>query len=194
MTNLLEELKDYAKENHVPIILDDGLEFLLKVIKEKNPKSILEIGCAIGYSSINMALNTNASITTIERDSKMYEEAIKNIDKANLNDRIRVIFKDALEVDEEIKDEKYDVIFIDAAKSQYIKFFEKYSKYLNDDGIILTDNMNFHGVTVETATSRNLKALIRKLNNYHKFLEDNQEFESTVYNIGDGIAVSKRRK
>ncbi len=193
MNNLLNSMKDYAHENHVPIILDGGLEFILDIIKKKNPHNILEIGTAIGYSAINMAINSNANIYTIERDKKMEDEAIKNVSKANLQDRIHLIFKDALDEIDEINGIEFDIIFIDAAKSQYIKFFEKYSKYLKKDGIILTDNMNFHGVTVESAKSRNLKALIRKLNNYHDFLNNNNEFDTKIYDVGDGIAVSVRK-
>ena len=117
----IKDLEEYAKINHVPIMLKDGIEFLTDYIKKNNIKSILEIGTAIGYSSIKMALvNDDIKITTIERDSNMYNEALKNIKAFNLDNRINVIYSDALDV--ELND-KYDLIFIDAAKSQYIKFF-----------------------------------------------------------------------
>ena len=117
----LEEIEKYAKDNNIPIMQKDGIIFLTKYIKENNIKKILEIGSAIGYSAIKMALvNENIKITTIERDPIRYKEAVKNIDNFNLNNQINIILNDALNT--EIKD-KYDLIFIDAAKAQNIKFF-----------------------------------------------------------------------
>ena len=130
MEDLIKQMEEYASLNNIPIMQKDGIEFLLSYIKENNVKDILEIGTAIGYSSIRMALlNDNIKVTTIERDINRYNEAIKNIKEFNLEDRINIILKDALEV--ELKD-KYDLIFIDAAKAQNIKFFEKYKKYNNN--------------------------------------------------------------
>ena len=120
----IEELEKYALENNVPIIQKDGLNFLIKYIKENNTKNILEVGTAIGYSAINMALvNQNIKITSIERNKEMYNLACTNVRKFNLENRINLIFGDALETEIE---GTYDLIFIDAAKAQYIKFFEKY--------------------------------------------------------------------
>ena len=188
----LEEIEKYAKENNIPIMQKDGIKFLEEYIKENNIKTILEIGSAIGYSAIKMALiDQNIRITTIERDKERYEEAIKNINKFNLNNQIKIILKDALEVD--IKD-KYDLIFIDAAKAQNIKFFEKYKKNLNENGSIITDNLNFHGLTknIEQIKSKNLKALVKKINNYKEFLKNNEEFMTNFYENGDGISISKK--
>ena len=140
----LTSLEKYAKEKKVPIIQKEGLNFLLKIIKENNIKTILEIGTAIGYSAINMAkIDSNISVTTIERNNEMYLQAKQNIKDFKLEDRINLIYGDALFT--EIEGE-YDLIFIDAAKAQYIKFFEKYKKNLNKKGIIITDNLNFHGL------------------------------------------------
>lgn len=187
----IEELEKYALENNVPIIQKDGLNFLIKYIKENNTKNILEVGTAIGYSAINMALvNQNIKITSIERNKEMYNLACINIRNFNLEDRITLIFGDALETEIE---GTYDLIFIDAAKAQYIKFFEKYKVNLNKKGVIITDNLNFHGLTnnIENIQSKNLKALVKKINNYKEFLKENQEFNTKFYEIGDGIAVSK---
>ena len=188
----LEEIEKYAKKNNIPIMQKDGILFLEEYIKTNNIKTILEIGSAIGYSAIRMALiDKKIKIKTIERDEERYKEAIKNIDKFNLNNQIEITLADAL--DTEIKD-KYDLIFIDAAKAQNIKFFEKYKKNLNDDGSIITDNLNFHGLTkeVEKIKSKNLKALVKKINNYKEFLKNNEEFTSKFYENGDGIAISKK--
>ena len=188
----ITELEKYAKENKVPIIQQDGLNFIINYIKENKVKNILEIGTAIGYSAINMALTSkDIKITTIERNEKMYAEARKNIRKFELEKRITLVLKDALDI--EVKG-KYDLIFIDAAKAQYIKFFEKFKHNLTNDGVIITDNLNFHGLTKnpETIQSKNLRALVTKINKYKEFLKNNKEFKTTFYQIGDGITVSKR--
>ena len=189
----LTSLEKYAKEKKVPIIQKEGLNFLLKIIKENNIKTILEIGTAIGYSAINMAkIDSNISVTTIERNNEMYLQAKQNINDFKLEDRINLIYGDALFT--EIEGE-YDLIFIDAAKAQYIKFFEKYKKNLNKKGIIITDNLNFHGLAKnpEEIKSKNLKALVKKINLYKEFLKENKDYSTTFYEIGDGIAISKRK-
>lgn len=190
--NLIREMRTYAEEENVPIMQRDGINFLVEQIIKKDVKSILEIGTAIGYSTIIMAfIRDNIKITSVERDEKRYLKAVKNVKKAHLEDRINLIFNDALKVN--IKD-KYDLIFIDAAKAQNIKFFEKFKDNLNEKGLIITDNMNFHGLTEkeEEIKSRNLRALVRKIKNYRKYLEENAEFKTEFLNIGDGIAISKR--
>lgn len=188
----IEKIEEYARQNKVPIMQKDGIKFLENYIKQNNVKNILEIGSAIGYSAIKMALvDDKIKVTTIERDENRYNEAVKNIDDFNLNDRISIILADALDI---TVAGRYDLIFIDAAKAQSIKFFEKYKSNLTDDGAIITDNLNFHGLTenVDTIKSKNLKALVRKINNYKDFLKENEEFTSLFYNNGDGISVSKK--
>ena len=189
----LEEMEKYAKEHSVPIMEKEGIEFLTKYIKDNNIKSILEIGAAIGYSAIKMAsISDDIKVTTIERDSFRYNEAVKNIEYNNLNDRINIILGEALEVNIE---GSYDLIFIDAAKAQSIKFFEKYSPLLKDNGTIITDNINFHGLTFSDnpAPTRNLRQLTRKIKKYLEFLENNKEYDSKYINIGDGVIVSKKK-
>lgn len=190
----LIELETYAKENSVPIIQKDGLKFLLNFIKENKIRSILELGTAIGYSAINMALiSENIKITTIERDKNMYSLARQNVKNFSLENQITLIFADALETN---ITGKFDLIFIDAAKAQYIKFFEKYKSNLTNNGFIITDNLNFHGLTKnpENIHSKNLKALVKKINNYKEFLQTNKEFSTKFYEIGDGISVSAPTK
>lgn len=187
------EIEEYAENNNIPIMLKDGIEFLCEYIKNNNVKTILEIGSAIGYSAIKMALvDENIKITTIERDKNRYDLAIKNIDDFNLNKQIDIILDDAFNV--ELID-KYDLIFIDAAKSQYIKFFEKFKVNLKENGVIFSDNLDFHGLvkSEEKIESRNVRGIVRKLKNYIEFLKNNEEFETNFYSIGDGIAVSKRQ-
>lgn len=191
MVSILD-LEVYAHENNIPIMLSDGIEFLLKYIEENNVKNILEIGSAIGYSAIRMALiNNDIKVVTIERDEQRYKEALKNISLFKLDGQINIILDDAFNV--ELND-KYDLIFIDAAKSQYIKFFEKFKHNLNNNGVIVSDNLNFHGLVHEDEKklSRNVRGLVRKLNSYVDFLKNNTEFKTEFYSIGDGISISKR--
>lgn len=194
MVQLLEEIENYANLNNVPIMMKDGIDFLTNYIKENNVKNILEIGTAIGYSAIKMALvSDDIYVTTIERDEERYNEAIKNIKRADLGHQINVILDDAFNVD---IDFKYDLIFIDAAKAQYIKFFEKFKNNLSNNGVIVSDNLKFHGLvdTKDKIESRNVRQLVRKLKNYIEFLENNEEFETTFYDLGDGVAISRKKE
>lgn len=187
----MDRLEEFAKKENVPIMQRDGIEFLENYIKENNIKSILEIGAAIAYSAIRMAsLDKEIKITTIERNEKMYNYAKENIKAFEKEDQINIIFNDALDVEIE---GKFDLIFIDAAKAQYIKFFEKFKRNLNPNGVIVSDNLDFHGLAdnVENIESKNLKALMKKLNKYKDFLKENKEFDTEFYSIGDGISISK---
>lgn len=187
------DIKEYAKKNNVPIMQDEGIEFICKYIEENNVKKILEIGSAIGYSALKFAsMADDIIVTTIERDENRYKEAVSNINNMNMNHQINIYNADALDID--IKD-KYDLIFIDAAKSQYIKFFEKYKNNLTMNGVIISDNLAFHGLVEnpELTNNRNTKQLVRKIQKYIDFLKDNQEFETIFYKIGDGVSVSKKK-
>ena len=149
----ISEIKDYAKENNVPIMQDEGIDFICNYIKENNIKSVLEIGSAIGYSAIRFAsINKDIKVTTIEKDNIRYKLAVSNINDIGLNDQIIIYNDDALSID--ISD-KYDLIFIDAAKSQYIKFFEKYKNNLNNSGVIVSDNLSFHGMVEHPELTNN---------------------------------------
>ena len=192
MVHILE-IKDFAKENNIPIMQDGGMDFICNYIKENNIKSILEIGSAIGYSAIRFAsINEDITITTIERDKERYDEAVKNIKNESLDNRITIYNADALEFS---TDDKFDLIFIDAAKSQYIKFFEKYKINLNTNGVIVSDNLSFHGFVEhpELTHNRNTRQLVGKIRRYINFLKDNTEFTTTFYNVGDGVSVSKKK-
>ena len=145
---IIKEMERYAEANNVPIIEDDSIKFINKYIELNNVKSILEIGTAIGYSAMLMASTSeDVEVTTIERDDKKYREAVKNINRAGLDKRIEIVFNDALDVN--LAGHSYDLIFIDAAKGQYIKFFEKFEHYLNPGGVIISDNLKFHGLVKE---------------------------------------------
>ena len=157
---MIEQIEEYAKINNVPIMLPDGIEYLCSFIQDNNIKSILEIGTAIGYSAIRMALvRDNITITTIERDKERCEQAIENIKVMNLDKRINVIYGDAMDT---VVDGEYDLIFIDASKGHSIDFFERYSKNLKENGVIVTDNLSFHGLVEDEslAVTKNQKGLV----------------------------------
>ena len=189
----LLEMIDYASKNDVPIMQNEGIAFLIMLLKVKKPLRILEIGSAIGFSSSIMALNSNATIDTMERDLKMITECKKNHLDLGLTDRITLIEGDALDTFEIVKDNKYDLIFIDAAKAQYIKFFEMYSPLLNDDGVILSDNLYFHDLLFEEVNNRDLRQLVRKVGKYNDYLLNHPLFETHIFKVGDGVGVSTKK-
>ena len=190
------EMEKYAADNNVPIIEKKSIMYIMKYIKNHNVLSILEIGSAIGYSAILMASSAkDVTVTTIERDEVRYMECLKNVKKCGMEKKINVVFQDALELNlsEELR---YDLIFIDAAKGQYTKFFEKYKHFLNPGGAIITDNIKFHGYVGESSKldKGNLKSLVEKIENYVEFLKNNPEFDTKFYDIGDGLSVSTWKK
>ena len=194
MREIISEMEEYAINYNIPIIEKDSIAFIMKYIKANGIKNILEIGTAIGYSAILMAsVADDIQVTTIERDEARYMEALKNVKKCDLEKRITVVCQDALEMN--LSGVSYDMIFIDAAKGQYTNFFEKYKYFLNPGGVIISDNLKFHGHVGnrENIASRNLKQLVGKLENYIDFLKNNEEFETNFYDVGDGLSVSKKK-
>ena len=188
--SMLRELKEYAKENDVPIMQDEGIDFLTTFVIKHQITNVLEIGTAIGFSAISMALaNPKLKVTSIERDEARYLEAVKNIKKFDLEDRITLLFNDALEV--KLEDE-YDLIFIDAAKAQYRKFFEKFSPLLKDKGVIISDNIELLDLQRLT-DSKKSKKLVEKMKFYREFLSGLVEYESEFLSIGDGFAVTRKK-
>ena len=195
MKNLIIEMEEYAKEKNIPIMEKDGIAFLMKFIKANNVKSVLEIGSAIGYSAILMASSSpDVKVTTIERDETNYMECLKNVKKCSFEQKVNVVFQDALELNL-AEGTQFDLIFIDAAKGQYKNFFEKYKYFLAPGGAIVTDNLKFHGYVgkSDTIESKNLRQLVTKIENYVEFLKSNEEFETHFYDIGDGLSVSVRK-
>ncbi|MDY0211011.1 MAG: methyltransferase domain-containing protein [Acholeplasma sp.] len=191
MTNQkkLDDLKLKALENHIPILSDDGLLFLIKTILDQKAKTVLEVGTAVGYSAIAIALLTGCKVVSIERDEIRYQEALLNIKSFDLSNQITVILEDALNLELETK---FDCVFIDAAKAQYEKFFTKYQKNLSENGFIIADNLNFHHLDI-TKVSRSTRNLIKRLNAFKVFLKNNEAFDTTFTDIGDGMSVSVRK-
>lgn len=192
---LIKDIKEYAKMNDIPIMQDEGIDFLTSFIIKNQINTVLEVGTAIGYSAIMMALaNPKLKVVTIERDEERYLEALKNVKKFDLEDRITLLFNDALEVN--IK-EKFDLIFLDGAKGQNINFFEHFERNLEENGYIITDNIGFHGYVEKDESeikSRNLRGLVRKIKAYIEYLKENPNYITTFYEKGDGISVTQKKE
>lgn len=195
--NIYDKIRDIKKEalnDNIPIMQDDTIDFITDYIQKKNIRTILEIGTATGYSSIMMiASNPNVRVVTIEKDKERYMKAVKNIKKMHFEDRITLVFNDALEVN---LDEKFDLIIIDAAKSKNLDFFSHFEKNLEVDGSVITDNINFHGYVTKDLSeipSRNIRGLVKKIRNYISFLQNNVKYKTRFHDLGDGISVTERR-
>lgn len=190
---MYKEMEEYAKLNDVPIMMKDGIDYLCNYIKEHNIKNILEVGTAIGYSAIVMAsLSPGITITTIERDPERYQIANDNVKKYHLEKQINLIYGDASVV--EVTGE-YDLIFIDASKGHNIDFFNRYEPFLKENGVIITDNLSFHGL-VEDETlikSKNQRGIVRKIKNFIDFLDGHPSFITEYVPVGDRISISKRK-
>lgn len=192
----VEEMERYAGQHGVPIMEKTGVELLLLLLSMHQPKKILEIGTAIGYSAIRMAMKLpDTEIITIERDENRYQQAKMHITKLKLETRIHLILGDALESFDEVrKHGSFDALFIDAAKSQSRSFFDLYEPMLAKKGLIITDNVLFKGIVAKDVSeidSRNVRALVRKINTYNEWLYTLPNYETTIIPVGDGIAVSR---
>ncbi len=191
--DIISEMEDYAQKYDIPIMEKEGIAFMLEFIRLHHCRHILEIGTAIGYSAIRMAMiSEDVRVVSIERDEARYQMACHNVRKAGLTSQITLIFGDALET--QVAGE-FDFLFIDAAKAQYTRFFERYTPLLRQGGYVLSDNLGFHGM-VEGHTmpkNRNTRNLVRKIRGYIEYLEQNEAFETRFFEVGDRVAVSKKR-
>lgn len=183
-------IEEYAEKENVPIMKKDSIDYLLEFIRKNNIKDVLEIGSAIGYSALKIS-TTGANLTTIERDEKRYKIAVENINKSNYKNQINIILSDALDVN---IPEKYDLIFIDAAKGKNKEFIDKFKKNLKTNGFIIIDNMDFHGLVGKSSEikKRRLRSLIRKIESFIEYMEDQTEFKVSKINVGDGLYLLER--
>ena len=189
------DLKEYAANNHVPIIKDGGLDFIIALIKKADCKMILELGSAIGYSAIKMAKTAaDIYIDTLEKNEDMYLKAKENIAKAALNDRISIYHTDIKDFK---TDKLYDLIFVDAAKAQYYNYLNQFIGNLKEDGVMVFDNIAFHGMVKDPSLTknRNTKALVKKIRKFKELVQEDDRFDIMIYeDIGDGILTLRRRK
>ncbi|WMJ82129.1 O-methyltransferase [Clostridium sp. MB40-C1] len=192
---ILKELEDYAEEHRVPIVQKEVANFLKLMVTMNKPKRILELGTAIGYSSILMSLSSNeiGKITTIERDIEMIKLAKENIKKYGFEDSIEILEGDCLEVLEGL-DGKYDMIFMDAGKGHYNHFLPHCLRLLNEDGVIVADNVLFRGmVASDELVKRRKITIVKRMRTYLELVSNDKELITSVIPMGDGIAVTTRR-
>jgi predicted O-methyltransferase YrrM/collagenase-like PrtC family protease len=193
-----DELEQSARERNIPVMQKEGILFLIEQIKKHKGQSLLEIGSAIGYSSMMMVSNVKGlKVETIERNDACYKEACEHIKAHHLEDRITIYHDDALLFDDQtLKNAPYDIIFIDAAKAQYRKFFEKYVPYLKDDGVVIVDNLDFHGMIhhVDEIENRNTRALVRKIGRFRNWIRHNRDYAVEYFDVGDGVCLITKKK
>lgn len=188
----LEKIKQKALEDHIPIIMDDTLEVIEKYLKDKKVKKILEIGTAVGYSAMCFTefLEEDGFIDTIERDAERVKEARENIKKVQVENKIHIYEGDAVEILPTFN-EKYDVVFIDAAKGKYPIFLKEALRMINTDGIIFADNILYKGYVMSDYNKHKQRTAVRNLREYIKEVSENPNLETEILEVGDGLAISK---
>ncbi|MFJ7933579.1 O-methyltransferase [Sporosarcina sp. NPDC096371] len=191
------EMEQYAVEHHVPIMDRGGMELLIGLLRIQKSQRILEIGSAIGYSAIRIAeALPDASVVTIERDTDRYSKAVDFITRSGLEERIAILEADALLTEEAvIFGQTYDALFIDAAKGQYQRFFEKYSPTVATGGVIYCDNMFMHSAVLyeEKDIPRRNRTMIRNLKEFTRWIMDNPDYETSLLAVGDGLLIAVKK-
>lgn len=189
----IEQIKEKALEDHIPIIMDDTLEVVGKILEDKKPDRILEIGTAVGYSAIRFSkyLSDNGYIDTIERDEEKISEAKQNIKDLNLEEKIHLYEGDALEVLPTLTG-PYDVVFIDAAKGKYPIFLSEALRMLASHGIIVADNVLYKGYVMSDYNKHKQRTAVRGLREFLKELTENENLTTEILEVGDGLAISKK--
>lgn len=188
----LKKIKEKALEDHIPIIMDDTLEVIEDYLKEKNVDRILEIGTAVGYSAIcfTKVLSEEGIIDTIERDEERVKQAKINIEKAEVKDKINIYKGDAVEILPTLN-EKYDVVFIDAAKGKYPFFLKEALRMIKENGVIFADNILYKGYVMSDYNKHKQRTAVRNLREYIKEVSENPNLDTEILEVGDGLAISK---
>lgn len=191
----LRKIKQKALEEHIPIIMDDTLEVVDKILKEVKPTKILEIGTAVGYSAMCFSeyLQEGGRIDTIERDEERIAEAKINIKNVGVEHKIKIYEGDAVEI-LPILDEKYDVVFIDAAKGKYPFFLKEALRMIKPKGVILADNILYKGYVMSDYNKHKQRTAVRNLREYIKEVTEKPDIETEILDVGDGLAISRIKK
>ena len=187
------QIKEKALNEHIPIIMDDTLEVVGKILEDKKPERILEIGTAVGYSAIMFSkyLIENGYIDTIERDEERIKEAKENVKDLNLEEKIHIFEGDAIEILPTLKG-PYDVVFIDAAKGKYPIFLSEALRMLGNNGIIVADNVLYKGYVMSDYNKHKQRTAVRGLREFLKELNENENLTTQILEVGDGLAISKK--
>ena len=188
----LIKIKEKALQDHIPIIMDDTLEVVSNILKEKKPKRILEIGTAVGYSAICFSeyLQEGGKIDTIERETDRVEQAKQNIKKVQVEEKINIYEGDAVEILPTLN-ESYDVVFIDAAKGKYPFFLREAIRMIKIDGVIIADNVLYKGYVMSDYNKHKQRTAVRNLREYIAEITQNPNLETKILEVGDGLAISK---
>jgi len=193
---IIQKIKNESLEQNVPIITDEVLNYMIFTARNIKAENILEIGTATGYSGLFLALIANENggfLTTMEIDEIRYEKAVENFKKLGLFEKNKMIFGDALEEIPKLdKSVKYDFIFIDASKGQYLKFFEMSYELLNENGIIFIDNLMFRGLVVvdKEEIPKRYRTIVKRLKEFIEKL--NEEYNFVLLPFGDGVGIVKK--
>ena len=193
----LEEIEQDALSRNIPVMQKEGILFLIDQLNKIHAKNVLEIGSAVGYSAMMMVTHVeNLHVDTIELNDERHYEAVQNIKEHNLASYITLFHDDALTFDTTYLKENYDCLFIDAAKAQYQKFFEKYVPFVKEDGIIIVDNLDFHGMIfdIDHIKNRNTRQLVRKIKRFKDWIFNHEAYDVEYHQVGDGICVIRRKK
>ena len=197
LTGSLGELEELAHENGVPVIPHETVVFLQFLLKQKQPKNVLEIGTAIGFSASLMAetLGEDAKITTIDRFPVMIEKAKKNFEKLGLTDQVTLLEGDAADLLSSLEG-PYDFIFMDSATSKYITFLPECLRLLSDDGVLMVDDVFQAGTVLQPIEEipRKNRSIHRHLNEFLEEITKSSELTSTLLPLGDGVALISKNK
>ena len=191
--NNIEELKTFAREKGFPIIKDDGFDKLLEVVKAVNPKRILEIGTAVGYSGSLMLFNSEAVLDTLEKNPESARIAEVNFEDLGLSERVRVFVGDADELIDSLKSQKYDLIFLDGPKGQYINYYDRLIDMLNIGGVLVADNVLFRGYVRGGNEPKQYRSLVRHLREFNDVIMKDTRVDTIIYDVGDGVSVSRKK-
>jgi len=190
--DVLEHLEKFARANNIPVLLDDSAKFLAEFVNKNQFKNILEIGTAIGYSgSIILMSSIDSSLTTIEKNEESFNRAIETFHKLNLTNRVTQILGDGFEEIQKLKElkNKYDLIFLDGPKGQYLFYYPILLDMLEENGCLLVDNVLFHGMVRSSHdVGHKKRAMITKLRKFLNEIETREDLKTTIHEIGDGIA------